>query len=99
MSTNLTNQQINFLQSLNLDPNSVNLKEEIQNLLESQKETSTKTPNSELSQILNKIYTEIIPELAENGQTWDIDYDFERKENKRYENLKKRGCSQIIKVD
>ena len=52
-----------------------------------------------LSQILTKIYTQIIPELQKEGKTWDIDWEFDRKENKRYEHLKKRGCTKIIKVD
>lgn len=51
--------------------------------------------NSDLSQI----YTQIIPELEKLGKTWDIDYDFDRKENKRYENLKKRGCGEILKLE
>ena len=55
--------------------------------------------NSNLTQILNKIYTKIIPQLQKSGQVWDIDYNFERSENKRWESLKKRGCSEIIKVE
>ena len=98
-NTNLTNQQISFLQTLNFDPNSSNLKLEIQDLLKSQKANSEENPNSNLTQILNKIYTKIIPQLQKSGQTWDIDYNFERSENKRWESLKKRGCSEIIKVE
>lgn len=102
----LDNQQIQFLQNLGIDPNSENLKIEIQSLLQSQQNIKNQksnnfsaNPNSQLSTILNKIYTEIIPELQKQGKTWDIDYDFNRKENKRYENLKKRGCGRIIKVE
>ena len=98
-STNLTNQQISFLQTLNFDPNSSNLKSEIQTLLKSHKANSQENPNSNLTQILNKVYTKIIPQLQKSGQTWDIDYNFERSENKRWESLKKRGCSEIIKVE
>jgi 8-oxo-dGTP pyrophosphatase MutT (NUDIX family) len=59
---------------------------------------STQKSDDDLTVILKKIYTEIIPELQKQGKSYEIDYDFTRKENKRYENLKKRGCKQIIKV-
>lgn len=102
----LTPEEISFLQSLRLDANSADLKAQIQNLMQTSSSfkqnsgqiASTQSKTGDLSQILTKIYTQIIPELQKNGQTWDIDYDFDRKENKRYESLKKRGCSQIIKV-
>ena len=47
---------------------------------------------------LSILYNEILPHLSEQGKTWDIDYDYTRAENKRYETLKKRGCTEIIKV-
>jgi histidyl-tRNA synthetase len=45
-----------------------------------------------------KLHTEIIPALIKDKKAYDINYEFERSENKRYESLKKRGCSEIIKV-
>ena len=45
---------------------------------------------------LSEIYSKIIPSL--DGQPYDIDYEYQRSENKRYETLKKRGCTNIIKV-
>lgn len=45
---------------------------------------------------LAEIYSSVIPSL--NGQAYDIDYEYHRSENKRYETLKKRGCTNIIKV-
>ena len=45
---------------------------------------------------LINIFTTIIPELKANNQPFDIDYDYARSENKRYQTLKKRGCSRII---
>jgi predicted alpha/beta hydrolase family esterase len=77
-------------------------KETIQKTLNKQENFNKKLDlqkNSNLSQILTKIYTQIIPELQKQGKTWDIDYDFDRKENKRYESLKKRGCGEIIEVE
>lgn len=50
-------------------------------------------------QLFNKIYTQIIPNIQKQNQTWDIDYSFERSEKKRYETLKKRGCQEILKVE
>ena len=45
---------------------------------------------------LSEIYSRVIPSL--DGQPYDIDYEYQRSENKRYETLKKRGCTSIIKV-
>jgi histidyl-tRNA synthetase len=45
---------------------------------------------------LPEIYSKVIPSL--DGQPFDIDYEYQRSENKRYETLKKRGCTSIIKV-
>jgi histidyl-tRNA synthetase len=45
---------------------------------------------------LTEIYSSVIPSL--NDQPYDIDYEYYRSENKRYETLKKRGCTSIIKV-
>lgn len=47
---------------------------------------------------LTQIYTKIIPTLKSEGKVWDIDYSFDRSENKRWETLKKRGCGEIIKI-
>ena len=102
-STKLTSEEIQFLESLGLGANSSDLKNQIQSLIQSQtveqNSTLPKKSNNNLSQTLTKLYTEIIPELERQGKTWDIDYDFDRKENKRYEVLKKRGCSEVIKVE
>jgi len=46
---------------------------------------------------LNHVFTEIIPDLVSQGLPYDINYEFERSENKRYQALKKRGCDKIIK--
>lgn len=46
---------------------------------------------------LIKIYTEIIPELQKQNKPFEIDYNYTRNENKRYEFLKKRGCINVIK--
>ena len=48
---------------------------------------------------LKEIYTTIIPELMSKNQTYDIDYEYDRNPNKRYETLKKRGCGKIIKLN
>jgi histidyl-tRNA synthetase len=50
------------------------------------------------SENLPKIYNEIIPELNTKNIPFEIDYEYSRSENKRYESLKKRGCGEIIKV-
>ena len=47
---------------------------------------------------LGLVYKEVLPGLSQRNKTWDIDYDYSRAENKRYESLKKRGCAEIIKV-
>jgi histidyl-tRNA synthetase len=47
---------------------------------------------------LTKIFSEIVPEIIKEGKTFDIDYDYHRNTDKRYEKLKKRGCGQIIKL-
>ncbi len=47
---------------------------------------------------LAKIYKEILPKLQTEKIPFEIDYDYGRSENKRYESLKKRGCTQIIKI-
>jgi histidyl-tRNA synthetase len=50
------------------------------------------------SENLPKVYNEIIPELNTKNVPFEIDYEYSRSENKRYESLKKRGCGEIIKV-
>jgi histidyl-tRNA synthetase len=47
---------------------------------------------------LLKIFKEIIPNLQMEGKTFDIDYDYTRSNNKRYEQLKKRGSIEIIEI-
>lgn len=47
---------------------------------------------------ITSLYTVILPELEQRNIRYVIDYDIDRSENKRYESLKKRGCSEIIKV-
>ncbi len=42
--------------------------------------------------------TETIPELEKQGKKYEFDYDFDRSENKRWKELKKRGCDEIIKL-
>jgi hypothetical protein len=50
------------------------------------------------SQNLTKVYTEVVPYIVSKGGCYEIDTDYSRSENKRYESLKKRGCEMIIKV-
>ena len=47
---------------------------------------------------LVKVYSDIIPELNKNNTPFEIDYEYQHSENKRYESLLKRGCNKIIKV-
>jgi histidyl-tRNA synthetase len=44
---------------------------------------------------LLEIYTQILPKI---DGTFEIDTDYQRSENKRFDALKKRGCTQIIKI-
>ncbi len=53
-------------------------------------------PNSR--QNLKEIYLNILPKLESENKSFEIDYDFHRSENKRYQGLKKRGAVNIIKV-
>ena len=50
------------------------------------------------SNSVQTIFTQTIPELNSQKTPFEIDYDYQRSENKRYESLKKRNCSKIIKV-
>ena len=45
---------------------------------------------------LLEIYTQILPTLTE---TFEIDTNYQRSENKRFEGLKKRGCTKINKLE
>jgi histidyl-tRNA synthetase len=47
---------------------------------------------------LEKIYLEIIPALRAEGKSFEIDYDYTRNQEKRWISLKKRGCSEVIKL-
>jgi len=75
----------NFLDAWNLWPNFDEAKKSVGILLSSVEN-------------LPKLYSEIISKLQQEGKTYDINYEFERSENKRWETLKKRGCDEIIKV-
>jgi len=48
---------------------------------------------------LVKIYNDIIPKLRTEGKTWEIDYDYQRNEEKRWISLKKRGCIEVLKLN
>lgn len=37
-------------------------------------------------------------EVVKGGETYDIDYNYSRSVNKRYETLKKRGCNTVITI-
>jgi histidyl-tRNA synthetase len=45
-----------------------------------------------------ELFQNILPNLEKEGKVPCIDYETTRSENKRYESLKKRGCSEVIKV-
>ncbi len=47
---------------------------------------------------INEVYAKTITNLNAQNIHFEIDYEYSRSENKRYESLKKRGCSEIIKV-
>jgi histidyl-tRNA synthetase len=47
---------------------------------------------------IKHVYEELIPKIIGENKTFDIDYDYDRTPNKRYETLKKRGCSTIIEL-
>ena len=47
---------------------------------------------------ITEVYAKNIPELNAQDIPFEIDYEYSRSENKRYETLKKRGCGVIIKV-
>lgn len=98
--------------SIGIDPNSPNLKQDITSLIQknldnnssssnsisTSKISANSSPKNSFSEVLSKIYTKIIPKLQKENKTFDIDWNFDRKENKRYESLKKCGCFEIIKV-
>jgi histidyl-tRNA synthetase len=52
-------------------------------------------PNDETQTIA--IFKDQIPVLNTNSIPFEIDYDYQRSENKRYESLKKLGCDEIRK--
>ena len=45
---------------------------------------------------LTEIFINTIPDLNSKEIPFEIDYSYTRSENKRYESLKKRGCTKII---
>ncbi len=47
---------------------------------------------------LLKFYQEIIPDLRTKNQPFEIDYDYDRSENKRFETMKKRECQEIKRL-
>jgi histidyl-tRNA synthetase len=75
-----------FLDNWNLWPQSLEQKENKVGLMPFSQED------------LLAIYQEILPKLKAQGQPFEIDYDYRRSENKRYESLKKRGCGEVRKV-
>jgi histidyl-tRNA synthetase len=68
-------------------------------LSDSQEGEDSSVKQAEKAQLLHKIYTQIIPKLRQEGKTWEINYEFERSENKRYKALKKAGFEEIVKVE
>ena len=48
---------------------------------------------------LVKVYKEIVPDLKLKNQTFEIDYDYDRNEEKRWISLKKRGCNEVVKLE
>jgi histidyl-tRNA synthetase len=47
---------------------------------------------------LTEIFNTIIPRLISENKIFEINYEFDRSENKRYQALKKRDCQDIIKI-
>jgi histidyl-tRNA synthetase len=47
---------------------------------------------------LQEVYQTVLPKIINESTAYDIDYSYDRKENKRWETLKKRGCDSILKV-
>jgi len=47
---------------------------------------------------LTELYSTILPDLAAKNQSYDINYQYDRNENKRYQALKKRGCNDILHI-
>ncbi len=47
---------------------------------------------------ITELYQKVIPELNNQNIPFEIDYEYSRSENKRYESLKKRGCREVIKI-
>jgi histidyl-tRNA synthetase len=45
------------------------------------------------------IFATQIPELNNKSIPFEIDYDYDRSENKRYESLKKMGCGEVIRSE
>lgn len=72
-----------FLEGWGLYPDSTNTTEKIGYVV--------KSPDS-----LLELFNSIIPEIISQGKTFDIDYEYDRKENKRIETLNKRGCKKIV---
>lgn len=47
---------------------------------------------------LTEIFGKTIPKLISENKLYEVNYEYERSENKRYDALKKRGCGEVIKV-
>jgi histidyl-tRNA synthetase len=47
---------------------------------------------------LTEIFDKTIPKLISENKLYEVNYEYERSENKRYDALKKRGCGEVIKV-
>lgn len=48
--------------------------------------------------LISKVFSQVIPTLKVQNKFWDIDYTYDRAQNKRIESLKKRGCQEIVVV-
>lgn len=47
---------------------------------------------------LTEIFGKTIPKLISENKLYEVNYEYQRSENKRYDALKKRGCTEVIKV-
>ena len=47
---------------------------------------------------IKEVYEVIIPKIISENKTFEIDYEYDRTANKRYETLKKRGCDDVIEM-
>jgi histidyl-tRNA synthetase len=71
-----------FLNNWNLFPNNINTLDKVGIIVSEQSKVA-------------EVFNTIIPAIMAQGKTFDIDYEYSRKENKREETLLKRGCQEI----